>query len=292
MNIIVDKPSVIGTKAYNVESEPTKKNSEARTKMQSIKFTPPIQEHSTVIVPISMGRYNISEAKTKQYDDALDKLFKHTSLLLKIGFIDKVDIVSSAGLQTTNWSRTLANDIEAHFLKKHNYILSQQSNFFTWDQFIQSNGEDNYRESFDNVLKKSKEGSEWYQLMYETHTQVKASINLAQSLEYQRKEYAAILLMNSYDHLVYLGGISPAWAYLYHTFKTKKPLFTKAALKNDENSSSSIRRSDINHSIEMILSNIESTLLSHNISDLDKKRLVNSTLSILYAYAPDNDKNN
>ena len=250
-----------------------------------IQLTPALKEKSHVIIPISMGRYNIDQKKTKQYDKELKALFEYTALLLKIKFINQVDIVSSAGLQAINWPAPLVSHVEEHFISKHNNLLKQQSNFYTWDQFIEKLGVNNYNRTYKEILYQSRENTEWYNLMQDTHISVKSSLNLKQSIEYQRREYAAIRLMDHYDHIIYLGKISPAWAYLYHTFKTLKPLYTKAEYKNNS-IAGGIQTYDVNHSIRMILSNIEATLLSENIPDKEKKRLVNSTLSLLYAYAP------
>lgn len=123
--------------------------------------------------------------------------------------------------------------------------------------------------------------------MVKTHHSVKMSSDLEKSVEYQRREYAAIILMSQYSHLVYVGQISLAWAYMYHIFdKLELPLFTRVVFEDYARNDSviGIGRADAGQTVKLILSNIEQTLTNQNFPNKEKEKLVNAGLSLFYAY--------
>lgn len=251
----------------------------------SVTFQPYLKEKSKLILPISLSRYNVDKQVTKAFDMSLDKILQKTSLLLKMGYIDQVDILTTADLQKVNWSSELADKYENHFLNKHAKVLGEQSAVYKWNEWIDLIGRNLYQQTYLDVCEKSSEGTSWYYFMLDTFNKLKSETSLKASLDYQRQEYAAILLMDNYDHIVYPGNITIAWAYLYYIYNKQTPLFTKVINNNLPTLFEVNAPHDFNHSIEMILSNVENTLLSANFPKIGKEKLVYSLQKLIFAYA-------
>ncbi len=252
-------------------------------KIHSINFLPSLSYGSKLVIPVSMGRYNISKQKTEEYDFFLDALFTHTALLLRCGVVSCVDIISTAELQYLNWGQELIYKTEKYFLKKHGNILKKQSNILTWNEWIKS--KKCFDDAYQTVTNLSSEGMRWYDLMVRTHHSVKMSSNVNASIEYQRTEYAAIIVMSEYDNLIYTGSISLAWAYMYHIFNNLKlPTFTRARVERVDNKNNVILNYDATQTVRLLLSNIEQTLTNSNFPPQEKQKLIDGGLSLFYAY--------
>lgn len=252
-----------------------------------VNFSPDLEEGCKIVIPVSMGRYNLSDKKRKEYDDLINILLKHTAHLLRLGFLSRVDVLSTADLQRINWDDRLTDEIEQHFFDTHKDLLAQQSKKYKWREWIEEKGRDTFEENYKLITKKSMEGTEWHDLMVNTHHSVSISSSLEKSLEYQRREYAAVMLMKAYDRLIYSGPISLAWSYMYHQFaEGELPIFTKAIFDNYYKDKSVISVADAGHSIRILLANIEQTLTSPNFPKAEKEKLISGGMSLFYAYKP------
>lgn len=255
-------------------------------KKYNVAFIPEPIKDSRVIIPISLGRYNISEKKTEEYDAILKALFTHAYSLLSSGSLKQVDILFTGDLQRINWEDGLVNKIESHFFRTHQEKLSQLSNIYKWNAWLEAK-QDMYQKFYQDVLEKSQHGSEWYNLMVKTHDEVRMSNDLELSLEYQRKEYAAIMLMQEYNYIIYTGTISLAWAYMYSIYSSLKlPIFSRAAFSGINTAGSVIGSTDAHHTTKLIVHNLEQTLSSHNFPKSEKEKLIKMCMSLIYAYGP------
>ncbi len=182
--------------------------------VRKVKFSPTLREGSSIVIPISMGRFvkegSIHEKSKIAYDKDITLLLEHTSDLLSQKNLSKVTVISTGSLQGINWPPQLVDEVEQAFFSTHRELLAKQSEFLTWDRWIESVGTDEFEQRYLKVVELSPENSEWYRLMVETHKNTRMSSHLAKSLKYQRMEYAAISLMEEYDYLVYQGNISLA----------------------------------------------------------------------------------
>jgi len=206
---------------------------------------------------------------------------------LETGEITKVDILSTAGLQRINWDSELAEKVESHFLKEHEVLLGKQSNCYKWEEWINKQGDDMFEKHYCDIKQRSAKGTKWYDLMIKTHENVGMSSDLDKSLEYQRREYAAIRLMEDYDQLIYTSHISLAWSYLYHVFNDAKlPIFTRANFDKQQTERCAISAADASHTTRIIVSMIEQTLTNLNFPKKEKGKIINMSTSLFYAYEP------
>ena len=256
------------------------------TKVYSVNFSPEIIPGSNIIVPISMGIYGMSNrAGQEEYDAKLRALFIETAKLLESGEVEEVAVISSADLHRIQWSDELVSEVEKKFFNKHKKFLEKQTSFSTWNNWIDQQGREFFKKLYEEVKEKSAEGTEWYNLMVSTHERVKMSSDLEQSLEYQRMEYAVILMMSRYQHIAYTGNITLAWSYMYYLFQDRSlPVFTRACFNKWSNQPAKISTSDANHTVNLIMKMIEDTLISKNFPNKQKRNLIDGMKSLLYLH--------
>ncbi|MDA0698058.1 MAG: hypothetical protein O2793_16880 [Proteobacteria bacterium] len=249
------------------------------------RFIPTLTKDSKVIIPISMTRYDGDSVKRKNYDQEISSLLTYTANRLEKGELGSVDIISTSGLQKINWNNDKANEIEKHFMETHKEMLKKQTKVYTWDGLIEKLGTTAYANNYDLIKLASEATSSWYNLMLRTSESTNVNSSFEKSLEYQRREYAAILSMKSiYSHIAYMGKISPAWSYLYQQYN-ELPIFTRIAIDKIKNKSE-ITATDANACINMIFNNIEGILVNENFSMKDKKRLADMVSSLFRTYMP------
>jgi len=253
------------------------------TARRSIEFVPDLTDGSRVVIPVSLGRYDTGQKKAAEYDNLLHRLFSSVVHLKQAELLSQVDVISTGGLQCINWEAEKVNRIEKHFLETHKELLEKVSRTYRWDEWIDEHRRDRFEADYDEIKEKTKEGSEWYILMVKTHEHAKMSSDLGKSLEYQRREYAAVKNMNDYDRLIYTGLISPAWAYMYHVFPyATLPLFTRASLE----ATPIVGAAEANQTTKLLISGLEQTLASPSFPETEKDRLIDVGLRLFYTYAP------
>lgn len=260
-------------------------NSEPKTD-KGIHFVPNLIDNARLIIPISYARYDGNIEKRMAYDRDISTLLSYTAHLLSEKKIESVDVLATGGLQAINWGIEKTHEIESHFLTTHQLLLSLQTKVYTWDDWIEEKGVEIFQKSYMRVVSDSSCSTEWYNLMVKTHEKSSTSNDLLKSLEYQRKEYAAILLMTNYTNLAYLGHISQAWSFLYHKYHNEgAPIFTRVA-SNVGTLKEKIKKSDASHTVRMMLSNLEDTLASENFPNSEKEILIENAISLFYTYRP------
>ena len=249
------------------------------------RFIPTLTESAKVIIPISMTRYDGDSVKKKHYDQEITSLLTYTANSLDRNALARVDIISTSGLQKINWDSEKADQIEEHFMSTHKVMLSKQSNVYTWDDLITKLGDLKYSNNYELVKSASETKSTWHELMLKTGKSIDVNSSIEKSLEYQRREYAAILSMSSiYSHIAYMGKPSPAWSYLYQKYDGL-PLFTRIVIDKIKNKSR-ITATDVNACTNMIFNNIEGILVNENFSIQDKNRLADMVLNLFRTYLP------
>jgi len=249
------------------------------------RFIPILPKASKVIIPISMTRYDGDSIKRKHYDQEISSLLIYAANCLEKGELKSVDIISTSGLQKINWGNDKADEVEEHFMKTHKEMLSKQTKVYTWDGLIEKLGITAYSNNYELIKSASGITSTWHELMLKTREMTNVNSSLEKSLEYQRREYAAILSMKSiYSHIAYMGKPSPAWSYLYQQYD-ELPIFTRIAIDKKKNKSE-ITATDANACMNIIFNNIEGILVNENFSIKDKKRLADMVSSLFRTYIP------
>lgn len=213
--------------------------------IQQVRMIPPLPQTAKIIVPFSMNRYSPSGSKFDpsnkkiiQYDQDIELILNQLVFYSLESRIKKqtreVHILSTAGLHAINCGKEEAQKIEEHFLSRHSELLKELPQTLKWNDFIASHQRE-FDRLYQCVHEKSEQGSLWHTKMVETFQNVRtATTTLEKSVEYQRQEYAAIILMAQlgYTHLLYFGHISSAWSFAYRVFPELKNIsFVRLAIE-------------------------------------------------------------
>ncbi len=226
---------------------------------------PQLLQDAKVVIPVSMVRY---EKDKEKFDTELSALFQYMANKLEQEEIQSVDILATTALHE-DWPDSKIAEIDDHFFNKHAKIAKKQMKFLLWKDWIKQRGEQIHQKYYEEVLELSKEGSEWYKLMLNTHSRVSIGSSLEISLSYQRKEYAAIRAMNYYTDLVYMGHISSAWSYLYELYPNI-PRFVRVSMQPQ---ASQIKNYDADAAVKIVTASLEQIVSSPNFPPKQKEQL-------------------
>lgn len=123
-------------------------------------------------------------------------------------------------------------DTDAEALKQGEKFLQEHQNILNglhivrWQDFLATRNQEVFTKRFTEVKEKNVEGSHFYLKLEKTWKKCfSATQSLNASIQYQIEEYAAILCMDEFDHLLYPKRITNGLAYLYNYFSGKKPQY-------------------------------------------------------------------
>lgn len=258
--------------------------SSKQQKTLHLQLIPQLSTDAKIVIPVSMTRY---EKNREQFDKELSTLFRFTAEQLTENTIESVDVIATTALHE-DWPESKITEIDNHFMKTHEKALAKQTHFFLWNDWIQRFDKSLHQKQYEEIVKLSEPGSEWHKLMVNTHANASISNDLTTSLRYQRQEYAAIRSMTEYSDLIYMGPISPAWAYLYELYQNL-PRFVKASIRSQ---ASQLSNFDSSQTIKLALIVIEETVTNASIPRQEKEKLKKYALSLFHAYMPDSSENN
>ncbi|HAT7841686.1 hypothetical protein QBD27_14135 [Legionella pneumophila] len=111
------------------------------------------------------------------------------------------------------------------FLKEHHHMLNGL-HIVRWQDFLATRNQEVFANRFSEVQEKNADGSHFHLKMKKTWEKcLSATQSLDASIQYQMEEYAAVLCMEEFDHLLYPKRITNGLAYLYNYFSGKKPQY-------------------------------------------------------------------
>ncbi|HAU1025005.1 TPA: hypothetical protein JBH98_11740 [Legionella pneumophila] len=111
------------------------------------------------------------------------------------------------------------------FLKEH-YNMLNGLHIVRWQDFLATRNTEVFANRFSEVKEKNRDGSHFHLKMKKTWEKcLSATQSLDASIQYQMEEYAAVLCMEEFDHLLYPKRITNGLAYLYNYFSGKKPQY-------------------------------------------------------------------
>ncbi|HAU3504147.1 TPA: hypothetical protein F7023_13985 [Legionella pneumophila] len=111
------------------------------------------------------------------------------------------------------------------FLKEHHNMLNGL-HIVRWQDFLATRNQEIFANRFSEVKEKNADGSHFHLKMKKTWEKcLSATQSLDASIQYQMEEYAAVLCMEEFDHLLYPKRITNGLAYLYNYFSGKKPQY-------------------------------------------------------------------
>ena len=173
-----------------------------------------IRNEETIVLPISMSQPLERGERLKSIIQAFDTHgYKEQVTILVCDFLNRHNCKSE--------EEALKQGDE--FIEKHQDILSGYR-IIRWKDFLETIDIDIFQKKIEKIQEKSIEGSRFYNKMKKTWEKcLSADQSLENSIKYQIEEYAAILCMNVFDHLVYPKRITNGMAYLYNSFEGKKP---------------------------------------------------------------------
>ncbi|WP_133130789.1 hypothetical protein [Legionella yabuuchiae] len=153
-----------------------------------------------------------------------------------------------------------------------------------WKDFLNSRNTNELSSYMSLLEADSAKKSTFYQKMRKTWEKcLSTTQSLEASIKYQIEEYAAVLCMSEFNHLIYPKRITNGMAYLYNTYDGKKPEYHHikvSEFKNKEASSimsicsSSDKVKDRRHihiAFRGLLENMETLLKSNELSAKSKE---------------------
>lgn len=175
---------------------------------------PTISEKETIIIPISMNQPLESG--------------EHLAAILKAvednGYKERTTILICDYLNRYNCGEEEACKLGHEFLKDHKNIINGFQ-VVRWKEFLDSRQSIGFNTHVKRVEEAAKEGTLFYGKMKKTWQKCSSAFSLANSIKYQIEEYAVILCMNEYDHMLYPKRITDGMAYLYNAIEGKKPVY-------------------------------------------------------------------
>lgn len=165
------------------------------------------------------------------------------------------------------------------FISSHKNFL-HDFKIIRWKEYIDYKRE-RFTEAFKMIVSKSQSGSRFYDKMRKTWEKcLSANYSLEASIKYQQEEYALVLCMDEFSHLIYPKRITNGMAYLYSNFTDSMPTYHHiriSEVKNDkkysyvENSCQKKDRRHIHVAFRAIIEHMECLLNSDEISEKAKK---------------------
>ena len=181
----------------------------------SVRFHTDIGEGSKVVIAIS-DRTFLTGEKLKELIESL-----------KAKNCD-VTVLIADSLQKHNGDEQGALQRGQTYLEQNAEIL-KDINVVRWSAYIASKGSD-FNEKQKLIEERSKEGATFYNKMARTHKKCAISNDLENSLKYQKEEYAVILTMSEFNHLIYPKNITDGMLALYQEFsEIKMPIYTQVS---------------------------------------------------------------
>ncbi|MCZ4786704.1 hypothetical protein O6D23_02905 [Legionella pneumophila] len=111
------------------------------------------------------------------------------------------------------------------FLQDHQNMLNGL-HIVRWQDFLETRNKEFFENRLSEVKEKNRDGSHFHLKMKKTWEKcLSATQSLDASIQYQMEEYAAVLCMEEFDHLLYPKRITNGLAYLYNYFSGKKPQY-------------------------------------------------------------------
>lgn len=193
------------------------------------------------------------------------------------------------------------NDAEAleqgeQFLNEHHTILNGL-HIVRWQDFLASRNQDVFVNRFSEVKEKNHGGSHFHLKMKKTWEKcLSATQSLDASIQYQMEEYAAVLCMEEFDHLLYPKRITNGLAYLYNYFSGKKPHYHHVKMSevkqvtqeelfiNSNQIPNNKDRRHIHIAFRALLEHMDTLLASGELSDKAKKVFAEEAENVLMTH--------
>lgn len=169
------------------------------------------------------------------------------------------------------------------FLQDNQHILDGLR-ILRWQDFLATRNQEVFSQRFSEVKEKNDAGSHFHLKMKKTWEKcLSATQSLEASLQYQMEEYAAVLCMEEFDHLLYPKRITNGLAYLYNYFSGKKPVYHHVKISevksvsqeelfiNIKQSPLKKDRRHIHIAFRALLDHMDALLASGELSDKAKK---------------------
>ncbi len=261
-----------------------------------VRCKPGLPSSGNIIIPISMGPFRAT--RYESYNNKLETFFEY--LVRYKNNAKKVDqrhvtILTTTELQWPREHQKIA-EVEAHFKTRHQAALSQLTHF-NWESFITP-----HQAQFDLLLKEveehSREGSEWHRLMSIAYRTLEhKEEGFAHSLEYQRNEYAASLLMAhlNYSHIVYMGHFSAASLYIQHVFPDKALTAVRAEVEPAKTKTANLDLGNAKTSTRLALQFLENVMSEPTLPVQEQQNFLSKVRGLLAFYEQQNiikDSNN
>lgn len=181
------------------------------------------------------------------------------------------------------------------FLQVHQNILNGL-HIVRWQDFLATRNQEVFTQRFSELKEKNGDGSHFHLKMKKTWEKCLSAIqSLDASIQYQMEEYAAVLCMEEFDHLLYPKRITNGLAYLYNYFSGKKPQYhqvkisefktvSKEELFININQVPNKDRQHIHIAFRALLEHMDTLLASGELSDKAKKVFAEEAENVLMTH--------
>ncbi|HHF7380183.1 TPA: hypothetical protein ACPSKF_000677 [Legionella anisa] len=182
------------------------------------------------------------------------------------------------------------------FLQEHQNILNGL-HIVRWQDFLATRNQEVFTQRFSEVKEKNGDGSHFHLKMKKTWEKcLSATQSLDASIQYQMEEYAAVLCMEEFDHLLYPKRITNGLAYLYNYFSGKKPQYHHVKMSeiktvtqeelfiNINQVPNNKDRRHIHIAFRALLEHMDTLLASGELSDKAKKVFAEEAENVLMTH--------
>lgn len=225
-----------------------------------------IQTTETIVLPISM--YQPLEQGEK-LQSTLASLAYH-------GYKENTTILICDYLNRHNCANGQEAIAQGDTLLAEHKDMLEGFKLVRWATFLNQRQE-KFAQALQLIQERSPKGSRFYDKMRKTWEKcLSANHSLDASIAYQQEEYAAILCMDEFDHLIYPKRITNGMAYLYNNFDGHKPVYHQfkiAEIKAPKNPVALVEQKQKRHvhiAFRALLDHAEELLKSNELSDKAK----------------------
>lgn len=246
-----------------------------------------IPANETIVLPISMNQ-------PLERGERLEAIFKS---IRTHHYEDRTTILLCDYLNRYNCD----NDAQAleqgeEFLQEHQNILDGL-HIVRWQEFLATRNQNSFTQRLSEVKEKNEDGSHFHLKMKKTWEKcLSATQSLEASIQYQMEEYAAVLCMEEFDHLLYPKRITNGLAYLYNYFSGKKPKYHHIKISeiktvtqqelfiNIKQVPNNKDRRHIHIAFRALIEHMDTLLASGELSDKAKKVFAEEAENVLMTY--------
>ncbi len=232
--------------------------------MYNIAIPDSVYDKKNIVFPISMNQ-PLERGKPLELTlNALSEISSKSNASITILICDY--------LNRHNVGERKSLEMGDNFINEYKHLFKNLK-ILRWKDYIESIK--SFQSTLSMIENVSPEKSLFYGKMRKVYEQCKSAYSLASSIAYQREEFAAILLMDMFDAILYPKKPTYAMRYLYSNIEGRKPEFisfkiNQKKIRNKHEFFKEPKSTHMHIAFRVLLDNINSLLESSEISPKEK----------------------